>query len=905
MRNTSWLRATLASLLLASLGAVLGGCASDPSLVDTTTGRLTIQAVPPGIDAPWVLALPGGGTEEGTGDAVLQAMPFGEYTITWGAVEGWNAPSPNVMSGTHQSPTYLIFTGFYSKADDTKGTIVIDPDPDVVAIPWSLTGPAGYSREGAGDATINDLDAGTYEITWEDVAGYTQPDPESAVLAEGETVTFSVTYFQRDIPLGDLRVDVEPDGIGASWSINGNLGMTFAGVGDTTFSQIPIGQYIITWHSVEGWRSPVQNPATIYVVTDGLVTFEGLYTEIETPTGTVTIDPNPNSISATWTLAGPNRYTAHGSGDQQLAGREVGEYTITWNDVADHDTPAPQTGTLQAGAVLSFSADYVQQTGSIRLDPEPNSINAPWTLSGPNGSFNGSGDRTYDALPVGTYTVQWRSVSGWTTPSPSTRIVSLSADETRTVTGTYEEIPPATGSVSVDPRPAGITASWRLRGPDGFDRSGSSARTYSDVPAGSYSITWNAIPDWRTPVPDQVTQTLGAGQAIAFVGTYGQLDGPSIQPVTSALVHGNTLTLSGSGFGSNPLQGSNGVGTTGWIERNAVGAEMNNLSNAPGWDRAEASAPVVITTQRVHSGQKAVLGRVDFAADSNWQAGLRYRHSSVFDRIYVTFWIYWDPINLSPHRSTQWKLWRINHNGTVTDQAGQIYFSSRHNSGGSLYDYQWVAHCALGCTGVDYDHCYQEALPIPYYAPRFGNPAEYVFLNKADSRPWTEAHPQARAWNRVEIYIDRGAVDTFTGSLSYSILRPGQGKVFEELMTQLKLWRSDSSCRNPQDPWRYFQVQNYWDDDGSNGAPMFTGERADFFFDDIYLQFGTQARVEMGDRPVYDDCTRLEIQPPTSWGDGSIALTVNRGSFASGSTVYLFVVRDDGSVSPGVQATVQ
>ncbi len=905
MRNTSWLRATLASLLVAGLGLGMGGCTSDSSLVDLTSGRLTIQAIPPGIDAPWVLEVPGRPTQQGSGDAVLPAMPFGKYAITWGSVEGWHSPTPNVQLGTHDSGTFLIFTGFYTPLDATKGTIVVDPDPDVLQVPWTLTGPGGFELSGAGDSTVVDLETGSYEIVWQDVAGYQLPDPDSAILAEGQTVTFAQTYFQRDIPLGELRVNVEPAGVEATWSIQGNLDMSFTGVGDATFSQIPIGQYIITWNSVEGWRSPIQNPSTTYVVTDGTVVLEGLYTEITTPTGTVTVNPNPDSISATWTLSGPNRFSAPGSGDQQLLGRETGEYTVVWNDVAGYDTPPSQTGTLASGAVLNFTANYVPQTGSLSLNPEPNSINAPWTLTGPSGTMSGNGDRTYDTLAVGTYTLQWRNVSGWSLPSPATRIVSLGADESLTITGSYVVLPPATGTVTVDPRPSGINASWRLTGPAGFDESGSSPRNFQDVPAGNYSITWNAIANWRTPVPAQVTKSLGAGETIAFVGIYGQLGGPSIQPVSGALTHGSNLTLSGSAFGSHTLQLSDGVGANGWIERNATGAEMENLTNAPGWDRSEASAPVVISTERAYSGSKSVLGRVDAAAGSNWQAGLRYRHSGTFDRIYATFWIYWDPINASPHRSTQWKLWRINHNGTVTDQAGQLYFSSRHAADGDLYDYQWVAHCALGCDGVAYDHCLQEALPIPYYAPRYGDPAQYAFLNKGDAVPWTDAHPQAGAWNRVELYVDRGAVDTFTGSLTYTILRPGQGKVFEEEMTQIKLWRSDDTCRNPQDPWQYFQVQNYWDDDGSNGAPLFDADRADFFFDDIYLQFGTQARVEMGDRPVYEECTRLEIQSPTSWSDGSISLTVNRGRFTSGSTVYMFVVRGDGSVSPGVQATVQ
>lgn len=388
---------------------------------------------------------------------------------------------------------------------------------------------------------------------------------------------------------------------------------------------------------------------------------------------------------------------------------------------------------------------------------------------------------------------------------------------------------------------------------------------------------------------------LGCGSALAA---------PVLTGFSGTANNGSTIVLRGSAFGQHGLQINSGIGPAGWIEQNAAGTSFNNLQNAPGWDVSLASVPPTISSERVYSGSRSVLARVDFAANQSWQSGLRYRHTPTFNKIYATFWIYWDPINLSPHRSTQWKFMRINHNGIVSDQAGQIYFSSRHNTAGEVYDYQWITHCALDCPGVSYDHCMQQAVAVPYYPPRFGFPYEYRYLFKGNAVPWTMAHPSRREWNRIELYIDRGAIDTFTGQVQYTMRKPGQGKVFEDLITQVKTWRSDAECRNPQDPWQYFQIQNYWDDDGSNGAPVFASERADFFYDDIYLQFGTQARVEMGDSPNYHQSQKLEIQRPTAWSDGSISLQLNFGRFASGENVYLYVVDENGAASPGFALTL-
>lgn len=70
-------------------------------------------------------------------------------------------------------------------------------------------------------------------------------------------------------------------------------------------------------------------------------------------------------------------------------------------------------------------------------------------------------------------------------------------------------------------------------------------------------------------------------------------------------------------------------------------------------------------------------------------------------------------------------------------------------------------------------------------------------------------------------------------------------------------------------------------------------------FDDVYIATGdaAMARVEIGDQPIYEDCTNLAITTPTSWSDNSIATTIRQGSFQDGETAYIFVVDANGSVS--------
>jgi hypothetical protein len=95
--------------------------------------------------------------------------------------------------------------------------------------------------------------------------------------------------------------------------------------------------------------------------------------------------------------------------------------------------------------------------------------------------------------------------------------------------------------------------------------------------------------------------------------------------------------------------------------------------------------------------------------------------------------------------------------------------------------------------------------------------------------------------------------------------------------------------------------QNYVDDNGGS----FASERADVYIDDIYLQFGTRSRVEIGDQPVYEACKALEVQIPRAWSDESITLELNRGALPAGERLFMFVIRDDGGASEGFPITFE
>jgi YD repeat-containing protein len=90
----------------------------------------------------------------------------------------------------------------------------------------------------------------------------------------------------------------------------------------------------------------------------------------------------------------------------------------------------------------------------VVVNPNPNSLNANYTLTGPNGYvLAGTGDQTINDLAPGDYTITWGSVAEWVIPSSET--ITLLANGSVTFTGTYQLIPivpspPTTGAVGSD-----------------------------------------------------------------------------------------------------------------------------------------------------------------------------------------------------------------------------------------------------------------------------------------------------------------------------------------------------------------------------------------------------------------------------------------------------------------------
>jgi uncharacterized protein (TIGR02145 family) len=373
--------------------------------------------------------------------------------------------------------------------DEETGTIVIDPSPDALNAPWSLLGPDSYSTSGTGDSTLTGLDPGEYTVTWGAVSGWITPSNSTQTLTADETVTFSGTYVETGT-VTDIDGNVyQTVTIGDQVWMMENLKVTHYRNGDPipnvtdngTWSGLTTGancdynndvNNVATYGSLYNWYAVDDSrniaPAGWHVPTDEewkqLEMYLGMSQAEADGSGWRGTDeggklketgtthwPSPNTgatnESGFTALPGGYRYSNgsfYGMGSYALfwSSTEISS-GYAWNRNLDYSYSQVYRSSLDKHDGFSVRCVRDGETGTIVINPSPDSIDAPWSLLGPDSySTSGTGDSTLTGLDPGEYTVTWGAVSGWITPSNSTQ--TLTADETVTFSGTYVE----TGTVT-------------------------------------------------------------------------------------------------------------------------------------------------------------------------------------------------------------------------------------------------------------------------------------------------------------------------------------------------------------------------------------------------------------------------------------------------------------------------
>lgn len=814
--------------------------------------------------------------------------------------------------------------------ESTTGKIDIRPNPSELDAAWALTGPSGRTVQGAGSLVLQDMAPGQYELMWGTVPGYDPPTPNpmTQMLEPGNTAQFAGNYPQISVETGSIAVSVAPAALASGstlWTLEGPGGFVTTGGSDALMPGRAIGNYSLTWAAVSGWDAPTPNPQTGSLSADAQLDFEGTYTQITAPMGSVLVNPGPDDLDAPWRLTGPGSTELEGEGETLLEGRAVGDYTVEWLDYPGWIAPSSTSGTLAESATLELAANYTADpdpVGTVNIDITPNQINADWTLQRSGGSpQQGSGDETLTDLPTGQYTLTFEDVEDYLTPLPNPRQFTLDPDETQNIAVTYEEDPggggPSTGTVVVDPRPESINAPWNLSGPSGYSTSGSGKMTLQDLDVGDYTVSWQSVSGWQTPNPSQQSLTLLASQTLTFIAVYGDPNGPSISSIAGSATDGGTITLSGDGFGSNPLDIEWLGGADGPLETMPNGAEIRVNSTdsrwtEPGWYANPGIAPSTgvepnVSSEFAHSGNKSLKM---YGWDGE-PPGAFYRPDSDpgigvnrFEEVWFSSWVYFDPISNDGSEASQWKIHTIQVHDTGSVAPGSINWNSNWRPSGQINNHTLQIYpTSTHDWGCDNYPC---RVPVECWPCAFDRNAsnvvqenDYIYFRR-DSHGSVSTPPlESNRWMRIDMWAKVSSnFDTWDGKLHMRVLRPGSSP----WTYRLENVATHSSQPNQSEisPWLRSWRSVWWKNQLSHAAG-----RATIWTDDHYIQFGSPARVEIGDNPNYDSCTQLELQEPTDWSNGEITIKVNHGGFSSGQSRYIFVVRGPGDVTPGQAINLQ
>jgi hypothetical protein len=255
------------SAILILFVSFLYGCGDDTTGPnEPVVGMIIVDSNPDSVRAPWTVSTGGQAGFTGEGDSVLMNVDPGEYSISWGAVEGWSALDDS--TDTLVVGDVLRFFGLYRK----NGAVQVDTDPDDLNAPWMLIGPNDHVVQGAGDSLVLDAEPGGYTIEWGEAGGWLPPASSVGYVVEAGEITLFGSYTEP----GDISIDPNPDSISPPWLIVGPHEFSASGVGDSLFTGMYPGGYTVQWGTIEGWTTP--SVEVLDVIGGGMVSFIGDYT---------------------------------------------------------------------------------------------------------------------------------------------------------------------------------------------------------------------------------------------------------------------------------------------------------------------------------------------------------------------------------------------------------------------------------------------------------------------------------------------------------------------------------------------------------------------------------------------------------------------------------------------------
>jgi uncharacterized repeat protein (TIGR03803 family) len=235
---------------------------------------------------------------------------------------------------------------------------------------------------------------------------------------------------------------------------------------------------------------------------------------------TMTVNPN-----GTFTTSGTENsgYADNGSGNCWIC--PPGVITCEFDDYPSHILSGVMNAdkTVMAmtyswsganGTLTPEIAVFTKSAGSLTVTIGPSAAvnaGAMWIVDGGNWQTSGT---TVSGITVGSHTVAFNNIAGWTTPPSQTAIVT--DGQTTSLGGSYVQLPSGSLSVTIGPYAAvSDGAMWNVDGGATWYASGA---VVPNLNAGPHTVAFSGVQGWATPSSRTVNIT--NGQTASATGTY-------------------------------------------------------------------------------------------------------------------------------------------------------------------------------------------------------------------------------------------------------------------------------------------------------------------------------------------------------------------------------------------------
>ena len=417
----------------------------------------------------------------------------GFHTVEYKPITNFNEPNSQTVQIYHALPT--IISGTYIPTGSLQVTILPQEAIDAGA-QWRVDG--GTWRDS--NDTETDLVIDYHTVEYKTIFGFNKPNNRTVLINHAQTRTITGTYVRQK---GSLQVTILPQmatDANAQWRVDGGTWHD----SNNTEPNLAVGLHTVEYKPINNWNEP--NSETV-MINYGLTTItSGTYIQA----GSVQVKISPQEAidaNAQWRVdAGAWRDS--NDIETNLA---IGMHTVEYRQISNWKEPNSETLLINFGQTTTTSGTYIQ-AGSLQVTISPQEAidaNAQWRIDG--GIWHDSNDIQTHLL-LGSHTVEYKTIFGWTEPNSQT--VYINHAQMTTTSGTYVRQKGSLQVIILPPEANDANAQWRVDGGAWHD----SNDIVSGLTVDTHTVEYKPIADWNEP--NSETVQINYAQTTITSGTY-------------------------------------------------------------------------------------------------------------------------------------------------------------------------------------------------------------------------------------------------------------------------------------------------------------------------------------------------------------------------------------------------